>query len=116
MKVTRGTRLALMMAAAGMVCCAGAGPLVKSGKFQVSQKWFEEDLQKIKPGAAVALRCPQEQLETVVTRVDGLNDRQPITIDVTGCGKKIVYREGFGYQWAPASAATDVAVHVTVHP
>lgn len=74
-----------------LLCTSCAGPLINSGGYQVSQKWFQQDMDQIRPRAAFALDCAGDKIEGVVLAVMPTNSAAPGQIGVSGCGHRAVF-------------------------
>jgi hypothetical protein len=71
--------------------CAQPGPLMASGGFQVSQEWFRQDMDAIRPKAAFAFNCPGDQIEGVVLAVNPEQSAAPSQIGASGCSHRAIF-------------------------
>jgi len=94
--------------------CMQPGPLMASGGFHVSQEWFRQDMDAIRPKAAFAFNCPGEQIEGVVLAVNPEQLAAPSQIGASGCGHRAIF-VAHSSGWTIASDTTSSAA-ITAAP
>ena len=87
------------------VMAVGCGPMITSGGFRVSQRWYDDDANQIKPRAAFELHCAAEQIQLVVlsTYADTF---EPDSFGATGCGQQVVYVQAGSGTWVLNSTSS----------
>jgi len=88
--------------------CMQPGPLMASGGFHVSQEWFRQDMDAIRPKAAFAFNCPSEQIAGVVLAVNPEQLAAPSQIGASGCGHRAIF-VAHSSGWTIASDTTSSA-------